>query len=79
LFADAEIQLPSLFPREEKGHTNKCHRDNIVGASEKDWMHWGEVGNWSAHIEPAEAEKKAGDSRVPSPLTRPDGGNNVFC
>jgi hypothetical protein len=28
------------FPRQEKSHTNKCHRDNMIGASEKDWMEW---------------------------------------
>lgn len=40
MFADADIQSPSLFPRQEKGHTNKCRRDSIVEASETDWMEW---------------------------------------
>jgi hypothetical protein len=40
MFADLQPQAPSLFQRLEKGHTNKCHRDNMIGASEKDWMEW---------------------------------------
>ena len=40
MFDDAQTQSPSLFPRQEKGHTNKCHRDNMLGASERDWMEW---------------------------------------
>ena len=40
MFADGDIQTPSLFPSQEKSHINKCHRDNIVGASERDWMEW---------------------------------------
>ena len=23
-----------------QAHTNKCHRDNMIGASERDWMEW---------------------------------------
>jgi len=40
MFADLQAQSPLLFPRHEKSHTNKCHRDNMIGASEKDWMEW---------------------------------------
>jgi hypothetical protein len=40
MFADLPAQVPSLFPQEGKGHTNKCHRENIIGASVKDWMEW---------------------------------------
>ena len=40
MFADLQAQSPLLFPRQEKSHTNKCHRDNMIGASEKDWMEW---------------------------------------
>lgn len=32
MFDDVQIQSPSLFPRHEKIHTNKCRRENIVGA-----------------------------------------------
>jgi len=37
---DGDGASPSLFPRQEKAHTNKCHRDNIVSAAERDWMEW---------------------------------------
>jgi len=40
MFDDVQIQSSSLFPHQEKSHTNKCRRGNIVGASEKDWMEW---------------------------------------
>lgn len=35
-----EAQAPSLFPAKQQSHTNKCHRDNMIGSSEKDWMEW---------------------------------------
>lgn len=40
MFDDLQTQPQSLFPRQEQTHTNKCHRDNIIGASERDWMEW---------------------------------------
>lgn len=40
MFADGDLRPPSLFSRQETGHVNKCHRDNIVSASERDWMEW---------------------------------------
>ncbi len=40
MFADVQAQSSLLFPCQEKSHTNKCHRDNMIGASEKDWMEW---------------------------------------
>ncbi len=39
MFED-QTQAPSLFPRDDTGHINKCHRDKIIGASESDWMEW---------------------------------------
>jgi hypothetical protein len=33
-------QTGSLFPTEQRGHTNRCKRANIEGASETDWMEW---------------------------------------
>ncbi len=40
MFEELEAQPASLFPRHEQAHTNKCHRDNMIGASERDWMEW---------------------------------------
>jgi hypothetical protein len=40
MFADADMLAPSLFSQAGQGHMNKCHRDNIVAASERDWMEW---------------------------------------
>jgi hypothetical protein len=40
MFEGLQAQSPSLFSRQEKSYTNKCHRDNMIGASEKDWMEW---------------------------------------
>ena len=40
MFDDMDNQPPSLFPKQDHGHTNKCHRDNMIGASERDWMEW---------------------------------------
>jgi hypothetical protein len=40
MFSDAQAQSSLLFPCPEKSHTNKCHRDNMIGSSEKDWMEW---------------------------------------
>jgi hypothetical protein len=37
---DIESGSGSLFPSEQKGHTIKCNRENIVGAAETDWMEW---------------------------------------
>lgn len=40
MFDDMDNQAPSLFPKHDHGHTNKCNRDNMIGASERDWMEW---------------------------------------
>lgn len=40
MFDDPINQSPSLFASQPKTHTNKCHRDNMIGASERDWMEW---------------------------------------
>jgi hypothetical protein len=40
MFASVQAQSSLLFPTQEKNHTNKCHRNNMIGASEKDWMEW---------------------------------------
>jgi hypothetical protein len=40
MFDDGNLRGPSLFPQPGKTHSNKCHRDAIIGASEKDWMEW---------------------------------------
>jgi hypothetical protein len=40
MFDDLQTQPASLFPRQEQPHTNKCARDNIIEASERDWMEW---------------------------------------
>lgn len=33
-------QTGSLFPEPAQVQGNKCHRDTMVGATEKDWMEW---------------------------------------
>jgi Zn-dependent peptidase ImmA (M78 family) len=40
MFDDLQNQPPSLFAQQERAHTNKCHRDNMIGASDRDWMEW---------------------------------------
>lgn len=40
MFDDMDSQPASLFPKQDESHTNKCHRDNMIGASERDWMEW---------------------------------------
>jgi len=40
LFDDLQNQPPSLFAAQTQTHANKCHRDNMIGASERDWMEW---------------------------------------
>lgn len=40
MFDDLQNQPPSLFAPQAQTHTNKCHRDNMIGASERDWMEW---------------------------------------
>jgi hypothetical protein len=37
---EVEARPRSLFGDDEQSVTNKCKRDNIVGASETDWMEW---------------------------------------
>jgi Zn-dependent peptidase ImmA (M78 family) len=40
MFDDLGSQPRSLFAPQQQPHTNKCHRDNMIGASERDWMEW---------------------------------------
>ncbi len=40
MFDDLRNQPPSLFTQQTQAHANKCHRDNMIGASERDWMEW---------------------------------------
>jgi|SRR6516164_5199882 hypothetical protein len=40
IFDDLQNQPASLFAAQAQAHTNKCHRDNMIGASERDWMEW---------------------------------------
>lgn len=40
MFDDLQNQPPSLFAQQAQAHTNKCHRDNMIGASDRDWMEW---------------------------------------
>ena len=40
MFDDLENQPPSLFATQAQAHTNECHRDNMIGASDRDWMEW---------------------------------------
>jgi hypothetical protein len=40
MFDDLQNQPPPLFAPQAQAHTNKRHRDNMIGASERDWMEW---------------------------------------
>ncbi len=40
MFDELQNRPPSLFALEAPTHTNKCQRDNMIGASERDWMEW---------------------------------------
>lgn len=40
MFDDLQNQPASLFPAQTQSHTNKCHRDNMIAAPERDWMEW---------------------------------------
>jgi len=40
MFEDLESASPSLFAQAHEAQGNKCHRDNIVSAAERDWMEW---------------------------------------
>lgn len=40
MFDDLVNPSPSLFPAKPQSHTNKCHRDNMITAPERDWMEW---------------------------------------
>ncbi|MGA8672248.1 MAG: hypothetical protein WB679_20390 [Terracidiphilus sp.] len=40
MFEGMETQKPSLFASEKKADGNKCHRDTMIGAPERDWMEW---------------------------------------
>lgn len=40
MFEGIELEKPSLFAREERQEANKCHRDTMISAPERDWMEW---------------------------------------
>jgi hypothetical protein len=40
LFEDLQNATGSLFAQAHEAQGNKCHRDNIVSAAERDWMEW---------------------------------------
>lgn len=40
MFDELTNQAPSLFASQPHAHTNKCRRDNMIGASDRDWMEW---------------------------------------
>ena len=40
MFEDGQGATGSLFAQTHAAQGNKCHRDSIVGAPERDWMEW---------------------------------------
>lgn len=40
MFEDLQNQPASLFPAQSQSHANKCHRDSMIAAPERDWMEW---------------------------------------
>lgn len=40
MFEDSQTATGSLFAQVHTAQGNKCHRDTIVGAQERDWMEW---------------------------------------
>jgi hypothetical protein len=40
MFEGIDLQKPSLFGNEPKADGNKCHRDTMLTATERDWMEW---------------------------------------
>lgn len=40
MFEGIDLDKPSLFTNEPRGGGNKCHRDTIFSAPERDWMEW---------------------------------------
>jgi hypothetical protein len=40
MFEGMELQKPSLFGQQQKADGNKCHRDTMLNAAERDWMEW---------------------------------------
>lgn len=40
MFEDGQGATGSLFTQTHAAQGNKCHRDSIVGAPERDWMEW---------------------------------------
>lgn len=40
MFEDGQNSTVSLFAQMHAASGNKCHRDSIVGAPERDWMEW---------------------------------------
>lgn len=55
MFEDGQSASGSLFAQAQATQGNKCHRDTIVGAPERDWMEWQAGYACSAILMPASA------------------------
>lgn len=55
MFEDGQSASGSLFAQTQAAQGNKCHRDTIVGAPERDWMEWQAGYACSAILMPAGA------------------------
>jgi hypothetical protein len=40
MFEDLQGKSPSLFGHADEAQGNKCHRDHMLNAPERDWMEW---------------------------------------
>jgi len=40
MFEDHQGKSPSLFAHADEAQGNKCHRDHMLNAPERDWMEW---------------------------------------
>jgi hypothetical protein len=40
MFEGIDLDRPSLFSAEVRSGGNKCHRDTMISAPERDWMEW---------------------------------------
>jgi len=40
MFEGIDLEKPSLFAKEPSHGANKCHRDTMISAPERDWMEW---------------------------------------
>jgi hypothetical protein len=59
MFEDGAGMSDSLFGAQQAAQGNKCHRDTIVGASERDWMEWQAGYVCGAILMPVEALMQA--------------------